>query len=159
MTLYLRGRPDNANGIAPPSSFQTEPTAFFGFEGDTSNHLGIPEWYERHVEAWARYASPQTTLWFWNSEIGWAAAHPIIEKHGWRYAECQHLEQGEGARRRERQHGQDSVDSRRVRGVRPIRFEARIAGLPLKEWLLKEWKRTDYRSEQPTPLVAWLTPP
>src|SRR5690606_3856845 len=49
-----------------------------GFEGDTSDHLGIPEWYEKHVEAWSKYATPQTTLWFWNSEIGWAAAHPIL---------------------------------------------------------------------------------
>jgi len=56
-----------------------------GFEGDTSDHLGIPEWYESHVEAWSRSATPQTTLWFWNSEIGWAAAHPILEKYGWRY--------------------------------------------------------------------------
>jgi len=49
-----------------------------GFEGDTSDHLGLPEWYEPHIAAWARYASPQTTLWFWNSEIGWASVHPIL---------------------------------------------------------------------------------
>src|SRR5687767_14488912 len=36
-----------------------------GFEGDTSDHLGLPEWYEPHVRAWAQYALPSTTLWFW----------------------------------------------------------------------------------------------
>lgn len=55
-----------------------------GFEGDTSDHLGLPEWYEPHIAAWSRHATPATTLWFWNSEIGWAAVHPILEKYGWR---------------------------------------------------------------------------
>src|SRR5688572_33325308 len=59
-----------------------------GFEGDTSDHLGLPEWYEPHIAAWSKYSTPQTTLWFWNSEIGWAAVHPILEKHGWRYQNC-----------------------------------------------------------------------
>ncbi len=56
-----------------------------GFEGDTSDHLGIPGWYEPHARAWAERAKPGTTLWFWNSEIGWAAAHPVLERHGFRY--------------------------------------------------------------------------
>jgi site-specific DNA-methyltransferase (adenine-specific) len=56
-----------------------------GFEGDTSDHFGLPEWYEPHIAAWSRAASPITTLWFWNSEIGWASVHPILEKYGWRY--------------------------------------------------------------------------
>ena len=24
-----------------------------GFEGDTSNHLGLPEWYEPHIKSWS----------------------------------------------------------------------------------------------------------
>src|SRR5687767_809167 len=40
-----------------------------GFEGDTSDHLDLPAWYEPHVKAWALAATPATTLWFWNSEI------------------------------------------------------------------------------------------
>ena len=59
-----------------------------GFEGGTTSHLGLPEWYEPHVAEWSKYASPQTTLWFWNSEIGWAAVHPVLEKYGWRYQNC-----------------------------------------------------------------------
>src|SRR4051812_2531686 len=47
-----------------------------GFEGDPSDHLKMAEWYEPHVRAWSQAALPSTTLWFWNSEIGWAAAHP-----------------------------------------------------------------------------------
>src|SRR5690349_5740978 len=56
-----------------------------GFEGDTSDHLGLAEWYEPHVARWSKAATPATTLWFWNSEIGWAAVHPILERYGWRY--------------------------------------------------------------------------
>ncbi|MGB5969035.1 MAG: hypothetical protein WA865_23065 [Spirulinaceae cyanobacterium] len=52
-----------------------------GFEGDTSNHLDLPEWYEPHIQAWSKFALPSTTLWFWNSEIGWAVIHPILEKY------------------------------------------------------------------------------
>ena len=55
-----------------------------GFEGDTSDHMGVPSWYEPHVKAWSERATGKTTLWFWNSEIGWAAAHPVLERYGWR---------------------------------------------------------------------------
>lgn len=43
-----------------------------GFEGDTSDHLGIADWYEPHIQVWSQQATAQTTFWFWNSEIGWA---------------------------------------------------------------------------------------
>ncbi len=46
-----------------------------GFEGDTSDHLDLPKWYEPHIKAWSKSAMPSTTLWFWNSEIGWAVVH------------------------------------------------------------------------------------
>jgi hypothetical protein len=59
-----------------------------GFEGDTSSHLDLPNWYEPHIQAWSRLAIPCTTLWFWNSEIGWAVVHPVLEKYGWRYVNC-----------------------------------------------------------------------
>ena len=67
-----------------------------GFEGNTSNHTGMPEWYEPHVAAWSRFATPETTLWFWNSEIGWAAVHPILEKYGWRYVNANIWDKGMG---------------------------------------------------------------
>ena len=47
-----------------------------GFEGDTSDHIDLPDWYQPHIEAWSNAAIPCTTLWFWNSEIGWAVVHP-----------------------------------------------------------------------------------
>lgn len=113
-----------------------------GFEGDTSDHLGLPEWYEPHVREWSRAASPATTLWFWNSEIGWAAVHPVLEKHGWRYVSTNIWNKGKG-------HIAGNVNSNSIRRFPVVTelcvqyvFEAAISGQPLKKWLLAEWKRT-----------------
>ncbi len=113
-----------------------------GFEGDTSDHTGMPEWYEPHVKAWASKATPATTLWFWNSEIGWAAVHPVLEKYGFRY-------QNANIWNKTKAHIAGNVNTAKIRRFPVVTevcvqyvFEARIEGLLLKEWLLKEWKRT-----------------
>ncbi len=67
-----------------------------GFEGDTSDHLNLSEWYEPHIAAWSKQATPATTLWFWNSEIGWATVHPLLEKYGWRYVNANIWNKGKG---------------------------------------------------------------
>lgn len=113
-----------------------------GFEGDTSNHLDLPAWYEPHIKAWSRHSTPETTLWFWNSEIGWAAVHPVLERYGWRYINCNIWNKGIG-------HIAGNVNTAKIRRfpvvtevcVQYVR-EARVDGLLLREWLLKEWKRT-----------------
>ena len=113
-----------------------------GFEGDTSSHMGLPEWYEPHVASWAKRTTPQTTLWFWNSEIGWAAVHPILEKYGFRYVNANIWNKGVG-------HIAGNVNTKKIRRFPVVTevcvqycFEGRIAGKPLKEWLLTEWRRT-----------------
>jgi len=113
-----------------------------GFEGDTSDHLGLPEWYDPHVAAWSKRATPSTTLWFWNSEIGWAAVHPVLEHHGWRYVNANIWNKGKG-------HIAGNVNTTKIRRFPVVSemcvqyvFEARINGLQLKRWLLQEWKRT-----------------
>ncbi|XXT38166.1 DNA methyltransferase [Sorangium sp. So ce513] len=113
-----------------------------GFEGDTSNHLGIPEWYEPHVAAWARRSKPGTTLWFWNSEIGWAAAHPVLERHGFRYVNANIWNKGVA-------HIAGNVNTAKIRRFPVVTevcvqyvVEPRVDGMLLKQWLLTEWKRT-----------------
>jgi hypothetical protein len=113
-----------------------------GFEGDTSDHLGLPVWYASHIAAWSRHATPSTTLWFWNSEIGWAAVHPILEQYGWRYVNCNIWNKGKG-------HIAGNVNTQKIRRFPVVTevcvqyvFEARMGGKPLKEWLLNEWKRS-----------------
>jgi hypothetical protein len=113
-----------------------------GFEGDTTDHLKMPEWYKPHIEAWSRAALPSTTLWFWNSEIGWAAVHPILENYGWRYVGANIWDKGKG-------HIAGNVNTARIRQFPVVTeicvqyvFEPHVNGLLLKEWLLSEWKRT-----------------
>ncbi|HEY3785053.1 MAG TPA: DNA methyltransferase [Steroidobacteraceae bacterium] len=116
-----------------------------GFEGDTSGHLELPQWYEPHVATWARHATPQTTLWFWNSEIGWAAVHPLLEQYGWRYVNANIWSKGKA-------HIAGNVNTARIRRFPVVTeicvqyvFEARVDGLGLREWLIREWKRTGLR--------------
>jgi site-specific DNA-methyltransferase (adenine-specific) len=119
-----------------------------GFEGDTVDHLDVPRWYEPHVEAWARAATPRTTLWFWNSEIGWAAAHPVLERHGFRYVGCNVWNKGVG-------HIAGNVNTGTIRRfpvvtevcVQYVR-EARVGGRSIKRWLLDEWRRTGLQLKQ-----------
>lgn len=113
-----------------------------GFEGDTSDHTGMAEWYEPHVVNWSKYATAQTTLWFWNSEIGWAAVHPVLERHGWRY-------QNANTWNKTVAHIAGNVNTRKIRRFPVVSeicvqyvLEARVGGMPLKVWLLSEWKRT-----------------
>lgn len=113
-----------------------------GFEGDTSDHLDLPQWYEPHIRAWSEAAMPCTTLWFWNSEIGWAVVHPILEKYGWRYVNCNIWNKGKG-------HIAGNVNTEKIRRfpvvtevcVQYVR-EVTINNLPLKVWLRREWKRS-----------------
>ena len=115
-----------------------------GFEGDASDHLDLPAWYEPHIAAWSKQATPSTTLWFWNSEIGWAAVHPILENHGWRYVNANIWNKGKG-------HIAGNVNTGKIRRFPVVSemcvqyvYEGRINGLLLKEWLLKEWDRTGF---------------
>ena len=58
-----------------------------GFHGDTTGTDDLVEWYRPHVEAWSAAAHPSTTLWFWNTEVGWATVHPLLSEHGWDYVQ------------------------------------------------------------------------
>jgi hypothetical protein len=113
-----------------------------GFEGDTSDHIDLPNWYQPHIEAWSKAALPCTTLWFWNSEIGWAVVHPLLEKNGWRYVNSNIWNKGKG-------HIAGNVNTHKIRRfpvvtevcVQYVR-EVKVNELTLKAWLLQEWKRS-----------------
>ena len=112
-----------------------------GFDGDTSDHLDLPRWYEPHVAAWSAAIADTATLWFWNSEIGWAAVHPLLEQHGFRYVNCNIWDKGKA-------HIAGNVNTRKLRRFPVVTEvcvqyvkEVRIAGLTLKEWLKSEWLR------------------
>lgn len=134
---------DHCAAWPPPAAIISDGAyGVLGFEGDTSDHLDIPAWYEPHARAWAERARPDTTLWFWNSEIGWAAAHPVLERHGWRYINANVWNKGIG-------HVAGNVNTGTIRRfpvvtevcVQYVR-EVRVAGQTLQRWLRAEWLRS-----------------
>lgn len=113
-----------------------------GFDGDTASHVDLPKWYEPHIQKWSKAATAQTTLWFWNTEIGWAAVHPILEKYGWQYVNCNLWNKGRG-------HIAGNINTAKIRRFPVVSevcvqyvFEAKIDGKMLKDWLRSEWERT-----------------
>ena len=113
-----------------------------GFDGDPSGHHDLAEWYAPHIAGWSAGALPSTTLWFWNTEVGWAAVHPLLEQYGFRYVSCNIWSKGKG-------HIAGNVNTQTIRRFPVVTevcahyvFEARIAGRTLQEWLRHEWKRT-----------------
>lgn len=49
------------------------------FPGDPHSSDELAEWYAPHVAEWTKHAIPETTLWFWCSEVGWAEVHPVLK--------------------------------------------------------------------------------
>ena len=58
-----------------------------GFPGDPRTPDELEDWYTEHVAVWSERAHAATTLWFWNTEIGWATVHPLLAREGWEYVQ------------------------------------------------------------------------
>jgi site-specific DNA-methyltransferase (adenine-specific) len=118
-----------------------------GFPGDPPTEDGLPSWYAQHVAAWSRFALPETTLWFWGTEIGWATIHPLLMLHGWKYAGAHIWNKGVA-------HVAGNVNSKTIRSfpvvtelcvryVRDVQLPTDDGHqLPLRQWLRAEWLRS-----------------
>lgn len=122
------------------------PYGIGGFPGDPSDHGALSEWYRPHAEAWFRHATPLTTLWFWCTEIGWAATHGVLEEAGWEYVGCNIWDKGVA-------HIAGNCNTRTIRKfpvvtevcvqyVKPAIFDVDGHQVHIKEWLRREWKRS-----------------
>jgi hypothetical protein len=118
-----------------------------GFHGDPRTPAELVDWYKPHIEAWSQMASPNTTLWFWNTEVGWASVHGLLVANGWKYEFTNIWNKGMG-------HVAGNVNSKTLRRF-PIVTEVCVVytrepviedhtkkSIPMKVWLLQEWKRT-----------------
>jgi len=132
---------------APAVIISDGPYGLGKFPGEPHTPDRLAEWYAPHAAAWAKNSEPFTTLWFWNSEIGWAKAHPALEMHGWQYEETIVWDKGIA-------HIAGNVNSRTIRGI-PVVTEVAVRytrkatlstidgdDLPLKEWVRHEWQRS-----------------
>lgn len=117
------------------------------FPGDPPTPHELAEWYEPHIIAWSRYALPETTLWFWCNEIGWATVHPVLARNDWQYRALHVWDKGIG-------HIAGNVNSKTIRRfpvvtevcaqyVREVHLPTHDGKqLPIREWLRYEWQRT-----------------
>ena len=117
-----------------------------GFKGDTNTPSELQLWYQPHIEAWSKCAKPGATLWFWNTEIGWATVHPILEQNGWDYRCCNVWDKGlnhiAGNCNLPTLKHFPIVTELCVQYVKQPEFKANGKSLTLQEWLRYEWERS-----------------
>jgi site-specific DNA-methyltransferase (adenine-specific) len=122
------------------------PYGIGGFPGDPHISDELDKWYEIHIKEWSKKATPQTSLWFWNTELGWANVHPILQKYGWKFVNCHIWNKGIS-------HVAGKTNSRTLRKlpivtevvvqyVKEPEFKINDDNLSMKEWLRYEWLRT-----------------
>jgi DNA methylase len=115
------------------------------FPGDPRTVDGLAAWYEPHIAAWARYSLTSTTLWFWNSELGWATVHPLLVKAGWEYRNCHVWDKGiahaAGNSNTKTLRKFPVVSELCVQYVRDVRLPVNGVPASLKVWLRHEWQR------------------
>jgi hypothetical protein len=116
-----------------------------GFHGDTVGPEGLTNWYKPHVEAWSTRATQATTLWFWNTEIGWASVHPLMQANGWDYIQTITWDKGIG-------HIAGNVNGKTIRRFpvvtevcvfyqRRMQINTAIGPMSVQQWLRHEWQR------------------
>ncbi len=120
-----------------------------GFPGDPRTPERLADWYRPHVEAWTKHITLATSLWFWNTEVGWANVHPLLVENGWNYEFSNTWNKGIGQ-------VAGNVNSKTIRRF-PVVTEVCVYYtrtpqlpetpgsanvIPMKEWLLREWLRT-----------------
>lgn len=117
-----------------------------GFPGDTATAEGLPGWYAPHIAAWSRFSTPMTTLWFWNTELGWATVHPVLVAQGWEFRNCHVWDKGIG-------HIAGNANTQTLRKfpvitevcvqyVKAARFSIDGREASMQEWLRHEWLRS-----------------
>ena len=122
------------------------PYGVSGFPGDERRAETLLQWYEPHIKEWSRLATPQTTLWFWNTEVGWASVHPSLIENGWEYRCCNTWDKGlshvAGNANTQTLRKFPVVTEGCVHYVKAAVFDRGTETMSMQEWLRSEWKRT-----------------
>lgn len=117
-----------------------------GFPGDPPKPDELGEWYRPHIEKWSKFSTPLTTLWFWNTEIGWANSHPVLKENGWEYKNCHVWNKGIA-------HIAGNTNTKTLRKFPVITevcvqytkkavFQINGKEMDMREWLRYEWERS-----------------
>ena len=117
-----------------------------GYRGDPPTSEYLREWYKPHIEKWSEYSTPMTTLWFWNTEIGWANVHPTLIEHGWEYRNCHIWDKGiahiAGNSNSKTLRKFPVVTEVCVQYTKKAFFNANGIQMDMQQWLRYEWERT-----------------
>jgi site-specific DNA-methyltransferase (adenine-specific) len=135
-----------AHWPAPTCIIADGPYGVSGFPGDEPTAHRLAQWYEPHIIAWSERATPATTLWFWNTEVGWATVHPLLVAHGWDYRCCNIWDKGmshvAGNANTSTLRKFPVVTEVCVHYVKSARFRVGDQWLSMRDWLRHEWQRT-----------------
>jgi DNA methylase len=141
-----------SNWPAPSTIISDGAPGVRGFHGDPAGPGPLPGWYRPHIRAWSAAAGPAATLWFWNTEIGWASVHPVLAEHGWEYIQLVTWDKGMA-------HVDRNVNGQTIRQF-PVVTEVcalyqRILTVPgpdgpmsAKQWIRHEWIRSGLPLQQ-----------
>jgi len=113
-----------------------------GFQGDTADPSQLVDWYEPHIAKWSESVRGSSSLWFWNSEVGWASVHNKLVEYGWEYRCC-------NTWNKTKSHIAGNVNTSKLRAM-PVVTEVcvlyfksqKINGVSIKDWFISEWSRT-----------------
>ncbi len=138
---------DAYKGWEPPDAILSDGAyGVGGFHGDPRTPDDLAAWYEPHIEEWSRLAKLSTTLWFFNTEVGWANVHPLLVRNGWKYEQTVVWDKGIG-------HAAGNTNSRTIRRfpvvtevfvryTRELVLNTANGEFHAQQWLPAEWKRT-----------------
>jgi len=117
------------------------------FPNEPNEPREINDWYESHIKSWSKRATRETTLWFWNTELGWAEVHPVLEKHNWEYQAANIWNKGMG-------HIAGNSNTQKLRKFpqvtevcveyvyKPKFTSSKGDKLSMQEWVINEWERS-----------------
>jgi site-specific DNA-methyltransferase (adenine-specific) len=131
---------------APVAIISDGPYGVKGYPGDPPTAEELEEFYEPHIAVWSKMSTPQTTLWFWNTEVGWANVHSVLVKYGWTYRCGCVWDKGIG-------HIAGNINTESIRRlpavtevcvhyVKEASFTVDGKMSTMKEWLRHEWQRS-----------------
>ena len=123
-----------------------------GFPSDPKTPDLLTEWYAPHVEAWSKRARTSASLWFWNTEVGWATVHPLLLANGWEYVQLITWDKGIA-------HAAGNVNGKTIRQC-PVVTEVSALyrkstidladgrSVAIRDWFRDEWKRAGLAQRQ-----------